>query len=120
MGKVTYSPGIEYVSGSLAKPKKQDGHNHGDYLIGTHRVAPTANPNCTRLYIRKGDTYVRTKFTAEERTRQTMFATAAAATRARLKNASTIQQDKAAFQAQSEFKSLYQFVFNDEYDKLRG
>ncbi|MBQ2541303.1 MAG: hypothetical protein II551_06625 [Paludibacteraceae bacterium] len=48
-----------------------------------------------------------------------MFATAAAATRARLKNDSTIQQDKAAFQAQHEFKSLRQFIFNDEYDKLR-
>ena len=34
MGKVSYSPGIEYVKGALAKPKKRDGHNHGDYLIG--------------------------------------------------------------------------------------
>ena len=57
MGKVVYSPGIEYVQGSLAKPKKQDGHSHGDYLIGTHRTAATENPNCTRLYIRKADTY---------------------------------------------------------------
>ena len=57
MGKVTYSAGIEYVSGSLAKPKKVDGHSHGEYLIGTHRVAPTQNPSCTRLYIRKADTY---------------------------------------------------------------
>ncbi len=60
MGKVSYSPGIEYVQGSLAKPKKQNGHNHGDYLIGTHRTAATTNPYCTRIYIRKGDTYVRT------------------------------------------------------------
>ena len=26
MGKVTYSPGIEYVNGALAKAKKKDGH----------------------------------------------------------------------------------------------
>ena len=56
MGKVSYSPGIEFVQGSLAKPKKVDGHNHGDYLIGTHRTAPTENPNCTRIYVRKGNT----------------------------------------------------------------
>ena len=56
MGKVSYAPGIEFVQGSLAKPKKVDGHNHGDYLIGTHRTAPTENPDCTRLYVRKADT----------------------------------------------------------------
>ena len=52
MGKVTYAPGIQYVNGSLAKPKKVDGHKCGDYLIGTHRTAETTNPDCTRLYIR--------------------------------------------------------------------
>ena len=31
MGKVTYAPGIEYVQGALAKPKKKDGHKCGDY-----------------------------------------------------------------------------------------
>ena len=38
MGKVTYAPGIEFVQGALAKPKKKNGHKCGDYLIGTHRV----------------------------------------------------------------------------------
>ena len=60
MGKVTYSPGIEYVQGALAKAKKKDGHRCGDYLIGTHRTAATQNPDCTRLYIRKGTSYERT------------------------------------------------------------
>ena len=59
MGKVTYAPGIQYVNGSLAKPKKVDGHKCGDYLIGTHRTAETTNPDCTRLYIRKADVYTR-------------------------------------------------------------
>ena len=48
MGKVTYSPGIQYVQGALAKPKKLNGHKHGDYLIGTHRTAPTESNECTR------------------------------------------------------------------------
>ena len=59
MGIVKYSPGIDYVKGSLAKPKKRDGHKCGDYLIGTHREAATTNSDCTRLYIRKEDAYER-------------------------------------------------------------
>ena len=35
MAVITYSPGIETVSGSMAKPKKLNGHNHGNYVIGT-------------------------------------------------------------------------------------
>ena len=57
MGKVTYAPGIDKVSGALAKPKKKDGHSCGSYLIGTHREAPTTNPACSRLYIRPNAVY---------------------------------------------------------------
>ena len=60
MGKVKYATGIDYVSGSLSKPKKKDGHSCGTYLTGTHRVAATESPDCTRLYIREADVYERT------------------------------------------------------------
>ena len=74
MGKVTYSPGIQYVNGALARPKKVDGHKHGDYLIATHRTAPTTNPDCTRMYIRKADAYDRqTKPTTDEIRVRAMF-----------------------------------------------
>ena len=53
MGKVKYATGIDYVSGSLAKPKQKNGHSCGSYLLGTHRTAPTSNPNCTRLFVRE-------------------------------------------------------------------
>ena len=103
MGVVKYSPGIEYVKGSLAKPKKQDGHNHGDYLIGTHRNAPTENPNCTRLYIRKGDTYDREGApNANELAARQRFAAVAAAVKARAKNLSTMTQDQIDFLAQKD------------------
>ena len=46
MGKVKYATGIDYVQGSLAKPKVKEGHTCGTYLIGTHRTAATTNPNC--------------------------------------------------------------------------
>ena len=60
MGKVKYATGIDYVSGSLSKPKKKDGHSCGTYLTGTHRTAASENPNCTRLYIRDAGVYDRT------------------------------------------------------------
>ena len=103
MGKVTYSPGIQFVQGSLAKPKKVDGHKHGDYLIATHRVAPTENPNCTRLYIRKADAYERTTQPgADELAARSRFAAVSAMVKARAKDLSHIADDQAAFVAQKD------------------
>ena len=101
MGKVSYAPGIQYVQGALAKPKKVDGHNHGDYLIGTHRTAPTENPDCTRLYIRKADTYVRTgALSTKEIAARARFAAVKAAVADRAINLTTIGADQQAFEAQ--------------------
>ena len=86
MGKVTYAPGIQYVNGALAKPKKQNGHKHGDYLIGTHRTAPTESNECTRIYIRKAD----------------RFAAVAAMVKARKGDLSQISADQDNFLAQKD------------------
>ena len=125
MGKVSYSPGIEYVKGALAKPKKRDGHNHGDYLIGTHREAATTNPNCTRIYVRKGDTYVRTTaLTQKEVGIRNRFVAVSRAVAVRAKNLSTLTQDQAAFAAQKDqpggcktFKKWLWKVEGDSYDQ---
>ena len=53
MASVTYSAGIDYVSGALSKPKKDGQHNHEKMLLANHRVAATTNPNCNRLYLRQ-------------------------------------------------------------------
>ena len=103
MGKVTYAPGIEYVQGALAKPKKKDGHKCGDYLIGTHRTAATTNPNCTRIYLRKADSYERsTPVTANEVKQRNRFSAVAAAVAARAKDLSKISADQMAFAAQKD------------------
>ena len=103
MGIVKYSPGIQYVKGALAKPKKQDGHNHGDYLIGTHREAATTNNECTRLYVRKGDAYNRsTPPTSNELWARNRFSAVAAAVKARMTDLMNINTDKAAFLAQKD------------------
>ena len=124
MGKVVYSTGIQYVKGSLAKPKKQDGHNHGDYLIGTHRTAPTTNPNCTRIYIRKGETYVRTApLMAKEVAARLRFTAVAAAVKARKADMSKVAGDQAAFIAQRDLpggkttmKAYLWKICGDDYD----
>jgi hypothetical protein len=103
MGKVTYAPGIEYVQGALAKPKKKDGHKCGDYLIGTHRTAATTNPNCTRIYLRKADSYERsTPATTNEVRQRNRFSAVAAAVAARAKDLMKISADQAAFAAQKD------------------
>ena len=124
MGKVSYAPGIQYVKGSLAKPKKVDGHKHGDYLIGTHREAPTTSNDCTRLYIRKVDTYERTKpFTAEDLARQLRFKTVSAAVAARMKDPAKMIADNTAFNAQSTSKTIKSYLWALEkatYDQQNG
>ena len=103
MGKVVYSPGIEYVQGALAKAKKKDGHICGDYLIGTHRTAATENPNCTRLYIRKGTSYERTSpLTSNELDARARFAAVAAAVKARKSDLNKITTDQINFAAQKD------------------
>ena len=103
MGKVTYTPGIEYVQGALAKAKKKDGHICGDYLIGTHRTAATQNPNCTRLYIRKGSSYERTSpLTSKELDARARFTAVAAAVKARKEDLMQITKDQMDFAAQKD------------------
>ena len=103
MGKVTYSPGIEYVQGALAKAKKKEGHICGDYLIGTHRTAATQNPNCTRLYIRKGSSYERTSpLTSKELDARARFTAVAAAVKARKEDLSQITTDQINFASQKD------------------
>ena len=103
MGKVTYSPGIEYVSGALAKAKKKEGHICGDYLIGTHRTAATQNPDCTRLYIRKGTSYERvTPLSNKELDARARFSAVAAAVKARKEDLNNITQDQINFAAQKD------------------
>ena len=128
MGKVTYAPGIQYVKGSLAKPKKVDGHNHGDYLIGTHREAPTTNSDCTRLYIRKGNTYDRkTPVTADELAARARFEAVSKAVALRRKDLMQISNDQAAFVAQKDTadgkKTMTAYLWKvcgDAYDAEHG
>jgi hypothetical protein len=124
MAVVAYSPGIDYVQGSLAKPKKRDGHKCGDYLIGTHRVAPTQNPDCTRLYIRGAQTYERTgDISANEIAIRERFTAVAEAVKTRANSLEHVTTDQANFLAQKDsptgkktMKAYLWKVCGDAYD----
>ena len=129
MGKVTYSPGIDKVSGALAKPKKKDGHSCGSYLIATHREAATQSPFCSRLYIKPKDNYKRsTPVSTNERKARVRFVAVAAAVNARLKKTSnTYATDWAAYKAQKDdangqptFRSYLWAVCGAEYDAAQN
>ncbi len=128
MGKVSYSPGIEFVQGSLAKPKKVDGHSHGDYLIGTHRTAPTENPNCTRLYVRKGNTYGQNVSKSQESIAARLrFSAVSTAVNTRSKDLTKIAADRAAFLEQKDqpggrktMKGYLWKVEGQAYDQQHG
>ena len=95
--------GIEYIQGALKRPKKLNGHNHGNYLVATHRSAPTENPDCQRLYTFDSDRYKRsTPVTTEETRIRNRFSAVAAAVSARAKDLMKISADQAAFAAQKD------------------
>jgi len=103
MAYVQYATGIDYVKGAMSKAKKKDGHKCGNYLIGTHREAPTTNPQCTRIYMKPADAYDRkTPVTADEQLVRTRFAAVARAVNTRRNDLSKIASDKAAFEAQKD------------------
>ena len=100
MGKVTYEYPIADICGKIGK-------------------------NATMGFAHRGDTKYTVKYgtrttpvTAGEQTQRNKFKTAVTATRARMQDPEKYAQDLAAFQAQSKYKTLYQFVFNSEMSKL--
>ena len=103
MAIVKWNSAIDYVKGALTKPKKQDGHSHGDYLIGTHREAPTQNPNCTRAYVRAAEAYKRVgDINEDEQAARTRFGVVSALVAQRKKNLATMSTDQAGFLAQKD------------------
>ena len=125
MAKVKVSAaGIEYIQGALKRPKKQNGHNHGNYLVAIHRTAETENPNCQRLYTFDSDRYKRsTQPSANEMAARNRFSAVAAMVKARSTNLTTLSTDQAAFIAQRDtaggkktWRAYLWYICGQEYD----
>ena len=120
--------GIETISGAMKRPKKQNGHSHGNYLVATHRVAATTNPNCQRVYSFEADRYERsTQPTSKELAVRARFTAVAAAIKTRKADLMRVTEDEAAFMAQKNLpggkktlKAYYWMVCGNEYDQEHG
>ena len=104
MAKVEYADAIKTVSGALTKINKKSQHAADQKMVlASHRVAPTQNPNCSRLYLRGLNSISRsTPVTSEETRIRNRFSAVAAAVAARAKDLMKISADQAAFAAQKD------------------
>ena len=117
--------GIEYIQGAIKKPKKLNGHNHGNYVIMTHRSAPTESEACQRFYVKEADAYVRTTQPGTNETwARTRFQSVAAAVKARKGDLEYMTTDQANFIAQKDLadgkktmKAYLWKVCGDAYDQ---
>ena len=126
MAHVEWSAGIDSVSGALAKPSKNGQHSCDKMLLGTHRVAPTENVNCTRLYLRKKRKRA-TQPSSNELAARERFTVVAGMVKARKKDLSKLTADQAAFAAQKDnadgkktMKAYYWMVCGAEYEAQQG
>ncbi len=101
MAKVTYSAGIDHVSGALSKPSKKGQHSCEKMLLATHRVAPTESNSCNRLYLREAPK-PRTNISSKELSARTRFTEVQALVSARAKDLNKISQNQADFAAQKD------------------
>ena len=116
--------GIEYIQGAMKRPKKVNGHNHGNYMVMTHRSAPTTNPNCQHVYTFDADRYDRTTpLSQREQAARLRFSTVAAMIKERKADLTKISTDQANFVAQRDLpngyktlKAYYWHICGDEYD----
>ena len=122
MAKVTWSAGIDNVSGALAKPGSNPQHSCEKMLMATHRTAPTENPNCNRLYLRK-KTKIKVSQSSRSLNARARFTAVHEAVELRKTDLQKITQDKAAFEAQKNtaggkktMKAYLWKVCGDEYD----
>ena len=123
MAVVTYSSGIDHVSGALSKPKNDGQHSCEKMLLATHRVAATTSNQCNRLYLRTPQKRT-TPLSPKEIQIRARFTAVAAAIKARKEDLSKITDDQIAFAAQKNepggrktMTSWYWKICGAEYDQ---
>ena len=116
--------GIEYISGAMKRPKKQNGHNHGNYLVATHRTAETTSSDGQRIYSFDADRYKRsTPVKPSEVIQRERFAAISRAVNTRAHDINKMSQDQAAFKAQSTYTTMRSYLWALEaeaYDQQNG
>ena len=123
MAIVRWTPGIESVSGKLSSSKKSDQHSCDNFMLATHRVAATTNPDCNRLYLR-APIQRSTPLTQKEIEQRERFSAVATMVNERKMDLSKVTADQEAFLAQKDqpggkktMNSWYWDVCGKEYDQ---
>lgn len=98
MGKVTYMYPVADVCGKIDK---------GSRVVFAHR----GNTKYTVLQGKRT-----APVTEDELARQEKFASVVKRTRTRLQDSEQMAADQAAFAAQTKYKTLWQYVFNQEWN----
>ena len=107
MAKVTYLDPIDHLSGKISKQSRTT------YMHRTAATANTGTPNFTHVC---GS--CTTALTQSEVAQRTRFGQICTATRQRMMDASKMPADIAAFKAQTQFRTLYQFVWHQVADTM--
>ena len=126
MASVTFSAGIDHVSGALSKPSKSGQHSCEKMLLATHRTAETTSNKCNRLYLRVPKKRTSPLSAREHQIRQ-RFVGVAALIRTRQSDLSKITTDQQTFIAQKNepngcktMKQWYWRVCGQEWDQAHS
>ena len=125
MASVTYSAGIDHVSGALSKPSKSGQHSCEKMLLATHRTAATTNPDCQRIYVKDPDSYKRNSPLSQREIQiRNRFTAVSQAIKARKSDLSKLTTDQANFRAQKNdpdgaktMKAYYWKICGAEWDQ---
>ena len=129
MAVVEYADAIKTVSGALTKINKKSPHAKDQKMVlGTHRTAPSSNPNCSRIYLRGLSSVdypmAQTEDAINARLR---FAAVSAAIKARKADLTKLTTDQQAFLAQKDspngkktMLAYYWKICGDAYDEAHN
>ncbi len=100
MAKVTYLDPIDHLSGKIAKSYR---------TCYMHRMAATSRTEPNYTHVRNAR---KTAYSVSELEAQTKFGSVCKAARARLQDPAKIATDTKAFTQQTQYKTLYQYVWH--------
>ena len=107
MAQVVYEDPIHHISGKISKKFRT-----------TYNYRKQSERKYTSV---RGERDLQNKpYTEKELTHRAKFVAVAAATRSRMADPSQAAADMAAFKAQTKYKTLYRYVFRQEWNAYEG
>ena len=107
-GSITYLAPVDNASGKIFGKKEK--------FTAVTRTWGKRKRGCTATGQRDLKNH---PYTEKETTQKAKFTTVGQAVRARMKDPTKINEDLAAFKAQTEYKTLYRFLWNLEWKKAQ-